>query len=760
MHTWRLADAETIKRIEAGDIVWLDAQWPRSINTLRVATHAAIVAYQKSGKMIDAALTYGRFGIPIFPLDPVSKAPIPAANKDAHGNKIPGTGSFYKATCDPVIIDGWWRRTPRALIGMPMGRASGVWCVDIDTPEDHEDGVAGWDEVVAQHEPIITREHRSATGGPHLIFPWDPDIPIGCSKGDLPAGISVKGQGGYIVVPPSMRKQRTYTVYSDVDAIEAPGWLIERIKPNRLHEPWNGPEQPPAEYEDVAEAMRCIPNEQQDWDYWAIWGLRIYAATNGQGFAIFDEWSAKLDYAYDQDATRERWKEISRSKPNRTGASKIFKIARQHGWKRKPRQSTSEPKDEPVAPDVASAMMREAVREFLYGSVWDPDHLECNYFRDYACESFGPHIRAARIDVAGGKTTITIAELAEWMRRTGKSPVIYAVPHHGLSPEIIALFAEQGVHAAIFRGRGQDDPDNPGQEMCLNPKAVKVALACHADVYHSCCKGKKGECVFFKRPCGYIGQFPEKGEEPDVWIVAADMLFQSQDVLGEPVAVIIDEAFWQKGIRGIEDKKGEFKWSVPVPSLLHPAEGDGERNYYRGLLGEALQKQVMLGGLRSEHLVELNVVDCNKAISLEWQSLPKVELKPGMGSGELKRLEDNHALIDAIQHGRRVIRIWEAVREIVQLIEPPKVCGEARERAACRRVARHCRYQQTVPGSDVDARRHLAELGNSQLLFPTAGSVRPDIPESRRNAGRRAHCHVAAHTHPPSARCADDVDET
>jgi hypothetical protein len=396
VHVWRPADAETVRRLKAGDIAWLDAQRPRSINTLRLAVRNAVIAYAKSGKMIDAALTYGRFGIPIFPLSAKSKAPIPKRDPDPTGKYpegIPGTGSFYKATCDEAVITQWWTDHPKALIGMPMGPASGVWCVDVDTPEDHEDGVAGWDGVVAQHEPITTREHRSATGGPHLIFAWDPELQIGCSKGDLPAGISVKGQGGYIVVPPSMRKGRSYTIHGDVDQIAAPEWLITLIKPQRTSEPWNGPEQPPAEYEDVAEAMRFIPNEKVDWDYWSVWGLRIYAATDGAGEAIFDEWSAKNEDAYDSVATHERWKEISRSPPNRTGAGKIFRIARANGWVRKPKPVVVEPEDEPVAPDVASAMIREAVRKFLYHDVWDPDHLKCNYFRDFACETFGPNIQ-------------------------------------------------------------------------------------------------------------------------------------------------------------------------------------------------------------------------------------------------------------------------------------------------------------------------------------------------------------------------------
>ena len=165
----------------------------------------------------------------MFPLT-VDKKPVPARDQDANGKPIPGTGSFKKATTDPIQIRAWWERH-EYLIGLPTGSASGVCCIDVDTSEDHADGVAEWEKIVAQHEPIVTREHRSATGGPHLIF--DFDWPLGCSSGELPEGIDVKGQGGYIVVPPSRRKGRAYTVHNDIDPVPLPLWLRDLITAGR-----------------------------------------------------------------------------------------------------------------------------------------------------------------------------------------------------------------------------------------------------------------------------------------------------------------------------------------------------------------------------------------------------------------------------------------------------------------------------------------------------------------------------------------------
>src|ERR1700677_4247905 len=49
---------------------------------LRVAVQAAIHAYAKSGRMLDAALAYAAHGYPVFPLSKRTKAPIPKADKD------------------------------------------------------------------------------------------------------------------------------------------------------------------------------------------------------------------------------------------------------------------------------------------------------------------------------------------------------------------------------------------------------------------------------------------------------------------------------------------------------------------------------------------------------------------------------------------------------------------------------------------------------------------------------------------------------
>jgi putative DNA primase/helicase len=635
--------------------------------SFRAAVQAAIRAYEKSGRMLDAALAYAAKGFPVFPVTVNKKTPVPPRDKDANRNPIPGTGSFKKATCDPIQIRKWWTGH-EYLIGLPMGRVSGLWCLDVDTAEDHADGVAGWSETIAQHEPIITREHRSATGGPHLIFNWHEEQPLLCSKGALPPGIEVKGEGGYIVVPPSRRKRRAYTVYADIDPTDAPQWLLDFIwqgRSPRCYDAYNKSDPVAADFDELAEALSFIPNNDLGWDDWTAMGLRIFTATGGQGFNLFDAFSQKSKAKYERHTTLERWEGIQSSPPDRTGAGAIFKIAREHGWVQGLRQAPPTYDMEFRAADDARRSMRSLARDFLLDVADpDPDPFTAYWFFLVNELELPPAVHAVAIDVGVGKTQITIAELAAWLRTVEiDGPIVYAVPRHKLGDRIVEQFTAHGINARLFRGREAVDHDET--KMCLNLPAVELAKRIHADISKSCCRDGKKFCRFFDS-CGYQRQQFD-GEAVQVWIVAADMLFHSQKVFGKPAAAIIDEGFWQKGIRGVEHEA----CTVPLDSLRwsesKSGDSDPERDVLRDVLYRALSQQDNGPVDRRKLDAMLLDVECTDAIRLEWKAITKLKrkLEPRMSEAAIKALYTAD-VIDAIQHGRRVIRIFGAARELLQ----------------------------------------------------------------------------------------------
>jgi hypothetical protein len=192
-------------------------------------------------KILDEALNYAARGWPVFPCSPDdsngrAKRPLLGRQRDHLGNPIPKTGGLYQATTDAGVIEGWWRNWPRALIGVPMGRATGVFAIDPDVPKKPRDpdGLLAWRALLDEHGGLsATHTHLTPSGGLHLLFRWNEGRPITNSEGQLPAGINVRGEGGYIIAPPSqLIDGRAYRMENESQFFhfaEAPEWLYELI---------------------------------------------------------------------------------------------------------------------------------------------------------------------------------------------------------------------------------------------------------------------------------------------------------------------------------------------------------------------------------------------------------------------------------------------------------------------------------------------------------------------------------------------------
>lgn len=166
--------------------------------------------------LLQAALDYAARGWPVFPCDPRidapgakpkrSKAPlVPGADKDGNGKPIPRTGGLWRATTDAAQIRAWWTRWPKALIAVPTGAACGAFVVDFDPDEKNgtlEDIALRLIGEVGELPPGPVSETQS--GGRHLWFALPPGEAIPPPRGGLLPGIDVRGDGGYVIVPPSM----------------------------------------------------------------------------------------------------------------------------------------------------------------------------------------------------------------------------------------------------------------------------------------------------------------------------------------------------------------------------------------------------------------------------------------------------------------------------------------------------------------------------------------------------------------------------
>lgn len=153
----------------------------------------------------DAAERFADAGIPVFPCVPGEKRPL-----TRHG--------FHDATTNPAQIARWWRDWPDANIGMPTGSISGWEVVDVDM----HGPVRGFGSFeLARREGLVDRWAglaRTPSGGIHAYYPADP-VQRQPSWQVASAGIDFRGEGGYVLVPPSrVRVEGTLVSYELIGA--------------------------------------------------------------------------------------------------------------------------------------------------------------------------------------------------------------------------------------------------------------------------------------------------------------------------------------------------------------------------------------------------------------------------------------------------------------------------------------------------------------------------------------------------------------
>ena len=151
-----------------------------------------------------AALAFAKAGIPVFPCLPEGKHPLTP------------TG-FHDASLDLDQVQAWWTRWPGANIGLPTGSTSGIDVVDIDVTKT-DAGFAAFDRATT--EGLVDGELarvRTPSGGMHVYFAATADRPQRCWQA-ASAHIDFRGDGGYVIVPPSTLATDTgragYRLYS------------------------------------------------------------------------------------------------------------------------------------------------------------------------------------------------------------------------------------------------------------------------------------------------------------------------------------------------------------------------------------------------------------------------------------------------------------------------------------------------------------------------------------------------------------------
>ena len=147
-----------------------------------------------NNETISAAQGLASFDWPVFPVNPDTKAPLI-------------TGWQNRATSDRSGVAELFKDYPLAAIGLVTGQKSGLVVIDIDERENFS-GLQNFKDSGHKIPPTITASTPS--GGIHLFFKA-PSVGVPNSVSSLAEGVDIRGDGGYVIAPPSVTKWGQYS---------------------------------------------------------------------------------------------------------------------------------------------------------------------------------------------------------------------------------------------------------------------------------------------------------------------------------------------------------------------------------------------------------------------------------------------------------------------------------------------------------------------------------------------------------------------
>lgn len=176
------------------------------------------------------ALRLAKMGWHVFPCQIDSKAPRP------------GSRGLLDAKTDEQAIRAFWTRVPEANLAVRTGAESGIVVLDVDGNE----GYASLRELQRKYDDLpTTLSVVTPRGGNHFYF-QHPGPAVKNTVGVPGPGLDIRGDGGYVLVPPSKVEGRHYEVDESTWPAPMPSWLTrllvtyhERMAKHIEHGEWS-----------------------------------------------------------------------------------------------------------------------------------------------------------------------------------------------------------------------------------------------------------------------------------------------------------------------------------------------------------------------------------------------------------------------------------------------------------------------------------------------------------------------------------------
>ena len=166
--------------------------------------------------ILDYAKYYAGRGWDVFPVKPRDKTPL--------------LKWADEACKDEAKIQAWWTKNPNANVGIATGKRSNIVVLDVDAGHGGNESLAA---LVREHGSLPkTVTAHTGGGGRHIIF-VHPGIDIHNSASKLGQGLDIRGDGGYIVAPPSIHPNGKAYTWAERPSLaplaDMPAWMIEKL---------------------------------------------------------------------------------------------------------------------------------------------------------------------------------------------------------------------------------------------------------------------------------------------------------------------------------------------------------------------------------------------------------------------------------------------------------------------------------------------------------------------------------------------------
>lgn len=187
---------------------------------------------------LEEALRLAGLGWAVFALGPTGK-PYPNCKPCAETCHVQAhyeacdhllCHATYAGTSDPARLTAMWEALPHSLIGITTGAPSGLVVIDFDLHNPNKNGSSSFKRLVGANILKRTVSAKTGGGGRHLYYKHAGIPTPNNNTGKLAPGADVKGDGGFVVAPPSAKRGKL--PYSWVPGLSPWDVPLEELPPH------------------------------------------------------------------------------------------------------------------------------------------------------------------------------------------------------------------------------------------------------------------------------------------------------------------------------------------------------------------------------------------------------------------------------------------------------------------------------------------------------------------------------------------------